>query len=485
MTTDNELPARKQFILAMIGVSIGIFYVGLFMLVTSIDWNDVKIIPEADAQILPFEQQLEQIRNPEECTRKVVQGASAEIPFTLKIFYDTTRDNKLEFKQQGTSFPIIQRTNQVMTFFTEEPDQYEIFMEMNYDTAEERQIYIEFLSNNAITQSTQEKFTGTKYCTTIFVNTIKPTPVPTKEEIFGESLDYIAQIPAMVVAFNANSQTSATSISYMWILLFAVVILSILTYINSLTGKKRFDSKMRDLDDAIGQVNTMTLSMDNLVRSVSEPLEDIKKDLKAILNLPDIKEKIPEKKVSKLAKIANIIPLRKKTTSNEVLEALQPEEKTTSDEVLKALQPTEEEIKEEVKAEQEPSGGFVIAESVEEPEPIDEMQRAEVIQPKEEKVSPHTPLPKEENPMKLRPEKFIDMLKGIDFVEKHFKEGELEKYTYNELNTSYGWIVKYRKWVISNRVDIPKKVQNEQEIAEKVIYYAIFSKMEKKLRNGK
>lgn len=436
-----------------------------------------------------FEQQLEQIRDPQECTRKVVQGSSAEIPFTMKIFYDTTKDVKLEFKQQGTSFPIRQTTNQVMTFFTEEADQYEIHVEMNYDVAQERQIYIEFLSKNSITQSTQEKFEGTKYCATIFVNTVKPTPVPTKEEIFGESLDYIKQIPAMVIAFNANSQTGATSISYMWILLFAVVILSILTLIDSKTGKRRFDSRMRDFEDSIGEVNKMTVTMDHLVSVVTVPLNEIKRDIKTliktILQIPAIQEIVPEQKKENVLK--RIIPsfrkkkeqqagrlevpkIEKKIEDDSKVEVTakvieEEEPKTEGDEVLEALQVTPEEIEEERRnVEPEPSGGFVIADGDEEQEPTK---------------------PVIENPMSHRPEYLVEMLKGIDFEEKHFKKGEVDKWTYNQLNTAYAWISDYRKWANTTNLEIPEKFANQQETAEHVIYYAIFALLDRKLKNGK
>src|SRR3972149_8733409 len=99
------------------------------------------IVPQAYSQILPFEQQLEMIRDPQDCTRKVVQASSAQIPFTMKIFYDTTKSAILEIKQQGNSFPLTQRTNQVMTFYTNGTDQYEIYMEMNYDEPKPRQVY--------------------------------------------------------------------------------------------------------------------------------------------------------------------------------------------------------------------------------------------------------------------------------------------------------------------------------------------------------
>ncbi len=470
MSSEKPLTHKQELLYAGFGVLIAITYVMWLGII--LDWIEegkieFNLIPEANAQILPFEQQLEQIRAPKDCTRKVVQGGSAEVPFSIKVFYDTSRDVKQEFKQQGTSFPIRQTTNQVMTFYTDEADQYEIYMEMNYDEAKPRQIYIEYLSGNRIVQSTQEKFDGTKFCMNLFANTIVPTPIPTKEDIFGESLTYIGQIPAMVTAFNTNTQTWATGIAYMWLLLFAVVLVSVLTLISNFAGKRKFDSKVRDLDDSLVQVNTMTLSMDSLVRSVSEPLQELKEDLKAIMSIPLIKDNIPKKqKESKFKKIISFRKKKEEVVEEEVVEE-EVEEEKPSDEVLRELQEKDEEVVEEL--EPEPSGGFVISE--------------------EEKVSPPTPpLPKEEpvdSPLKSRPKDFLTILQAIDFDHRRFKDGMFDQFEYNQLNESYGWIVKYRKWANQNKADIPAEFMQKQEIAEKVIYYAIFAKLEERKRNGK
>lgn len=429
------------------------------------------IFPSASGQILPFEQQLEQIRDPQECTRKVVQGKSAEVPFTFKVFYDTTRNNKLEFKQQGTTFPVVQRTNQVITFFTDGADQYEIHIELNYDEALPRQVYIEYLSANEIVQSQQEKFEGTKFCMTIFVNTIIPTPVPTKEEIFGESLGYIAQIPAMVVAFNANSQTSASSIAYMWLLLLGVLILCILTYINSQTGKRKFDSRMRDFEDSIVEVNKMTGNLDKLDRSLSSKLNDVIRKFNEILSIPQINESLTEEK--KESSLKKFIPFRRKKEQDEteeteilqarVIEPEVPKQKTESEQILEALMPTPNEIAEEKEKEPELSGGFVISENA------------------KEKVPPQRPSPpKENNPMKLQPKVFNLIMKEIDFEKNQLKEGAINKFSYTELNESFSWISNYRNWIEDEEIQVPENIKVKQLIAQEVIYHAIFKKMEER-----
>jgi len=475
MSSEKQLTKKDYLQCFAFSILIAVAYTIWFIVI--VDWIeegkiDFKILPDAQAQILPFEQQLEQIRAPEECTRKVVQGRSAEIPFSLKVFYDTSRDTKLEFKQQGTTFPIIQRTNQVMTFYTNGTDQYQIYLEVNYPEAKPRQMYIEYLSGNSIVQSEQEKFEGTRFCMNLFANTVLPISIPTKEDIFGESLDFIAKIPAMVIAFNTNTQTSATQIAYMWLLILAVVILSILTLISSFAGSRKFNAKVNDLDDSLVQVNTMTLSMDSLVRSVSEPLQELKEDLKAIMSIPLIKDNIPKKQ--KESKFKKIISFRKKKDEELMSEAeviALAEEKPdteTTEEVLRELQSDAEgEVDELIEKAVEPSGGFVITDK------------------KEEKVLPPTPpSPKEEkqiesSPMRLKPEIFDDILKGIDFENKRLKEGMFDRFSYNELNESYGWIVKYRKYMNDKEEEIPPKTLEKQSIIEKIIYEAIFRKMEK------
>jgi len=319
MTTNGKTLSTKDTLgYAVIGIALGLMYVAVLMIsLNVVDNNEANyIIPEAHAQIQPFEQQLAQIRDPAECTRKVVRGQSATTPFLIKVFYDTTADRTLTFKQQGTSFPVTQTTNQVMTFFTNEVDQYEIHMEMNYRFAKERQIYIEYLTGGSIVQSEQEKFEGKKFCMTLFANTVLPTPIPTKEEIFGQSLEFVNQIPAMIDSFNRNTYTQSTTIAYMWMLILGVLFFSVITFISVQLSSRKFKLKMRDVDDIVTTGSTLVTSMDGMVNSVSKPLQEVSKDLKAILNLPQVQEKLDQVREPKESKaraiIKKMIPLKKK-----------------------------------------------------------------------------------------------------------------------------------------------------------------------------
>lgn len=154
--TNEQLSRKDQLYYSFVGVGIGIVYVIFFILITGTNLD--FIIPMAFAQVQPFELQLEQIRNPEACTRKVFQSSGAYIPFTLKVFYDTTQDRSWDVISKAETFPVAQQTAQVATFFTQEVDQYEVHLEVNYDKPKKRQAYIEILSEGRTVTSWQEKF---------------------------------------------------------------------------------------------------------------------------------------------------------------------------------------------------------------------------------------------------------------------------------------------------------------------------------------
>ena len=200
-------------------------------------------------QIEIFEQQIEKLQNPQECTTKVVQGSSAEIPFTIKVFYDVTKNSKLELIQQGTSFPITQKTPQVMIFYSNQTDQYQIYMEINYDEPKERQIYIEYLSAGQVVANEQEKFNTNKFCMTILANTILPTHIPTREELFGDLYGAISQVPALVEANNRNTLTMGASIAFMWIIVVAQIIVTVLMLIILMNASRKFNAKVETFDD--------------------------------------------------------------------------------------------------------------------------------------------------------------------------------------------------------------------------------------------
>jgi len=488
--TSEEKPLTTKEVLECIGLGFVIAITYTVLLIVVFDWMEedelnLQIIPKAHAQIQPFELELQQIRNPEDCTRKVIQGASAYIPFTVKIFYDTTSDRKWDVISKGQTFPVAQQTAQVATFFTQELDQYQLYLEINYAQAKERQVYIEIVSQGNVVWNHQEKFNDVQFCMNVHINTSTPPSFPTREELIGDLLTNVDQIPTMIKSFNVNTITWNNSIGYMWTLLAGVFVLSVLTLISARVSSRGFNSRMKDVDESVNLVNQSALEMDKMNENFTKSSTQIIKNQNIIIkNIHRILEEteidVEPEEESRISKLKHkIIPEKKEI--DKIDEEIIPKEDEIEDDVKETLEFPSKESKEESEKllevikeikDDEPTGGFIIAE--------------------EEKVSPQTPLPKEEPKkdeipkIEAKPTKFKEILRGIDFKEKLFKTGEFDKYTYNELNNMYGWIVHYKKRKIMSKEweDIPEEMRTKQDIAEKVIYYAIFTKMEKKMKNG-
>ncbi len=484
-------------------------------LVKSVPTNIIgwSILPLAHGQVQPFELQLEQIRNPQECTRKTFTSAGAYLPFTLKVFYDTTQDRKWDVISKAETFPVAQQTAQVATFYSPQVDQYELYLEINYPTVAKRQVYIEVLSEGKTITNWQEKFDDLKFCMTFHINTSEAPTFPTREDLIGDLLTNVDQIPEMIRSFNANTVTWSNSIGFMWTLILGSIVVSVLTLISTGVVNRNLKSKMKDIDEAIDLVDASAQKIDEL----TEPLNTIIANQEKILNKSP--EPIKPEKQSKLSKFRK----KKVNVSDDVKKGLKPKKKgrwgflsrnkddeddvteediinsedrievppketkieneklvkeiekmesgddlkvdkpstTVSEEVLKTLQVKPEEIVEEKGL----SGGFIIDD--------------------EEKVSP-TPLPKEVKMLpEKKPPKFKEVLRSIDFVMNEFKEGTFNKFTYSELNTVYSWIIHYknRKQHNDEWQNIPEDIRNKQDVAGNIIYHAIMAKLEKKLKD--
>ena len=501
---NEQLSAKDQLYYVFVGVGIGVVYVIFFMLISGANLDFIISIPMAFGQVQPFELQLEQIRNPEECTRKVFQSSGAYIPFTLKVFYDTTQDRSWDVISKKETFPVAQQTAQVATFFTQEVDQYEVHLEVNYDRPKNRQAYIEILSEGRTVTSWQEKFDDQKFCMTFFINTNEAPTFPTREELIGDLLTNVDKIPEMITSFNINTITWNTSISYMWTLIFASIVLSVLTLLGTSIVNRNVKSKMKDMDEAVELVDKSAKKIDEM----KEPFDLIIKNQNKILKNQDLilaKSPVPVIEPEKESKLSKIFKKKKDEPEEEVKEE-KPKKSRWS--FLKRNKDEDEEYEDEVDEEKDDEvyddkkievppkevkeENAKLVETIEKIEPdvkkdVEEQLEGGFIQTSKEEKVPPTPPPKEETlpSVEQKPPKFKEILRGIDFKNNAFKEGEFDKFTYNELNNMYGWIVHYkkRKLMLKEWESVPKEVRDKQDIAEHIIYHAIFAKMDKRLRN--
>jgi len=254
----------------------------------------IAILPLAYGQIQQYELELREIQNPQDCTKKVVSGASAYIPFTFKIFNDPTEDYKLEIIQQSRSFPITQRTPQVMIFHTNYTDQYNIYFEINYDNARERIVYLEYLSRGALAQTEQEKFNGNRFCMNLIINTVNAPKIPTREEMFGDAYFYFSQIPTLVEGFNRNSLTTSSSITYQWLVMGIVGFALIMLIIQNAQNKKAFSFKMTEVNELIAFASDREDKDQERFDDIKKLQNDIVLNQEKVLNMQKEELKKPE-----------------------------------------------------------------------------------------------------------------------------------------------------------------------------------------------
>lgn len=244
------------------------------------------------AQIAEFPVALEPIANPESvlCTKKFIAAEVAQTPFVLKVFYDITPHRKLEYTQLGTSFPITQQTNQAMVFYTNGTDQYQIYMEMNYNVTKDRLIYIETQTAGVTMASWQEKFNTARFCMSLFINTREPAPPITKESLFGDTLNAIEKVPAMVDAMNRNTNTSIANQTTQWFIIVGmlVVILFALISMFTVTGTGRIKKKEEEINSWFANTkDEVEVKIEKLfdVTNIGKKLDDLKSEMVGMKNL--------------------------------------------------------------------------------------------------------------------------------------------------------------------------------------------------------
>jgi hypothetical protein len=133
------------------------------------------------AQVQPFETQIQKIQNPQACQDVTIQGDMAQVPFVLKIFHDTTKNSQVNETHQGKSFPVYQKSEQAMIFYTNDTDQYQVHFAAHYDTAKERVVYIQYYAKNNLVYDEQIKYNSQDFCRNFIIYTVIPQHIPTKE----------------------------------------------------------------------------------------------------------------------------------------------------------------------------------------------------------------------------------------------------------------------------------------------------------------
>lgn len=401
------------------------------MIVTN-SYEIEPIIPEAHAQIEGREIELRQVRDLEECTKKFVSGASAYIPFTLKVWYDTTKRFEAPIIQQGRSFPILQQTPQVMTFHTNYTDQYQIPFELRYEDARDRQVYIQYLSQGAQVQTEQEHFSGTKYCTQFIIHTSEAPVVPTREEMFGDAYRFFGMIPLLIDGFNQNSLTVSTSITYIWLLIAGMIAIVLYWVIQTSMDKKKFTKATKNMNEFTETANTILDTFDTKMKNFENMTKGIMLNQKSILDFQkeeaDLIEQAEQAKQKTEGK-------KEETIAEKVIEKPVRSFTQTVSKFVKNIKKDKEE-------ETKPKKIEINTDKVEVIEKTEKFTAEEVIQRMSNKT-----------------------MKIIDIIDIETKEANFKEFTYEDLNEAYSWVTNKIK---QNKDRLQNKEMTDKDDIENV-----------------
>lgn len=208
------------------------------------------IIPlQSFGQVQPFFTQIQKIENPQPCQEVTIQGDMAQVPFVLKVFHDPTSSSEVNQTHQGKSYPVWQKSEQAMIFYTNDTDQYQVHFKAHYNNSTERVVYLQYYSKNNMVYDEQVKYNSQDFCRNFIIYTTVPQHIPTKEELFQPILDAIAAIPAMKDAFDRNTITMSSQISFVYLLVVMIVGLVVGVILLVAAINRRQKSKLQNLDD--------------------------------------------------------------------------------------------------------------------------------------------------------------------------------------------------------------------------------------------
>ena len=140
----------------------------------------------AFAQIGEFEINAPQIQEPPKCSQVDISADKAYIPFQIKVYSDFSQVNDISFEQKGSSVPNTHTSPELLIFETEFVDEYQINVDINFNTDKVRAVYIEYWTQNNPSFKEIISFDGLFFCRTFNVQTAKAPTIPTRTEIIGE-----------------------------------------------------------------------------------------------------------------------------------------------------------------------------------------------------------------------------------------------------------------------------------------------------------
>ena len=129
-----------------------------FLIVLLLVIGTVPVYAQLETTTVP------EIENPQECMQSEIRGGKGWIPFSIKMFYDTTKDHIMSVEHQGDTNPVIQQNDNVMIFQSDGEDTYKLSTQLNYDSSQKRAIYFEYWSEGNAMHTEIINYNGNSFC---------------------------------------------------------------------------------------------------------------------------------------------------------------------------------------------------------------------------------------------------------------------------------------------------------------------------------
>jgi low affinity Fe/Cu permease len=300
-----------------------------FMIVLLLVIGTVPVYAQLETTSVP------EIENPQECMQSEIRGGKGWVPFSIKMFYDTTKDHIMSVEHQGDTNPVIQQNDNVMIFQSDGEDTYKLSTQLNYDNSEKRAIYFEYWSEGNAMHTEIINYNGNSFCRTFLVTTTEPPIIPTAEELLGQSAyRALTEMPLIKDAINQNTNALNGALVFLTLAVIMTLLVGFTQAIVYVLRKKTQKKQIKLFDEAIRNSNKASSNSMMIVEKVEKKGDELLDNLNKIMG----------SRIDEMTNSTNTVML----DLRKVVETLKDENPELKIKVpkIKIVKPVEDEIKE-------------------------------------------------------------------------------------------------------------------------------------------
>ena len=226
-----------------------------------------------------------QIENPQECMQSEIRGGKGWVPFSIKMFYDTTKDHTMSVEHKGDTNPVIEQNDNVMIFQSNGEDTYKLATQLKYDSSEKRAIYFEYWSEGNAMHTEIINYNNNSFCRVFLITTTNPPVIPTAEELLGQSAyRALAEMPLIKDAINQNTNALNGALVFLTLAVIVTLLVGFTQAIVYVLRKKTQRKQIRLFDEAIKNSNKVTSNSMMIINKVEKKGDELLKHMSEIMN---------------------------------------------------------------------------------------------------------------------------------------------------------------------------------------------------------